>query len=493
MITSWTDVTFFIFHSILKDTSVSSCRGNFKYDLDFSQQQSGKHRSHNLIRVANMEAPKDPSSSRPFNCALCGQPAQYHCTKCTNTYYCCREHQKQDWKIHKKVCASPNLSSENEPVSTPHSRAGNVGMVMHFNPKSFRLILSDALSDMSIIPLAEVNVLSDMRYPVAIEISQDNSILLVVGQLNKNTMSALDCWSIPHTGDTRKPKMMWRYKDPSVDANRAPALNKAGTRAILQSSPTDFAFVFQDEITVLDIATGAVLHKFYICRSMRTAVVSAHDNLLISVACKAWTPLVQMWNTNVPMGENMNATMESHAIPSHVAEAIIMFPVQPNCVRYIPCPKQPWIALETMLGGIVWDYSSQKEVVSAEAWKKLFNEKQMEQLVPRLEFGQLQRNDHVLLARVHRSDTALRWICLDVTANTVLYRISLGPASLDYAMARFNAARQSFIYLASLVYDDGLYYLYEIDAKTGTAVSKSPKPILGATHFHVANAATILM
>jgi hypothetical protein len=242
------------------------------------------------------------------------------------------------------------------------------------------------------------------------------------------------------------------------------------------------------------------MYTFPIRRSARTAVLSQHDNSLISVCGPSvlqqqdmMALVVQTWNTDVPIGEDMDATMRSHAIPMNISEMLTSFPMPPDSIRYVPCATQPWITIETRRGGIIWNYSTAEVVISVDAWKNHFNEKQTVPIVPRVEFGHLSSNDHVLLARVHRSDTALRWICLDVTANTVLYRISLGPASLDYALARFNVVRQSFIYLASLVRDDGQYYLFEIDATTGATVSQSAKPILGAIHFHVANSTAILL
>ena len=36
-------------------------------------------------------------------CALCGAPATKRCSRCKITWYCSVEHQKQDWKRHKKA------------------------------------------------------------------------------------------------------------------------------------------------------------------------------------------------------------------------------------------------------------------------------------------------------------------------------------------------------------------------------------------------------
>ena len=37
-------------------------------------------------------------------CNLCGKPATQRCKSCQHVVYCCREHQKLDWKTHKLAC-----------------------------------------------------------------------------------------------------------------------------------------------------------------------------------------------------------------------------------------------------------------------------------------------------------------------------------------------------------------------------------------------------
>ncbi|KAJ8981905.1 hypothetical protein NQ317_007297 [Molorchus minor] len=38
------------------------------------------------------------------NCEICQKPASQKCGKCHSVYYCSKEHQKNGWKVHKKLC-----------------------------------------------------------------------------------------------------------------------------------------------------------------------------------------------------------------------------------------------------------------------------------------------------------------------------------------------------------------------------------------------------
>lgn len=42
-------------------------------------------------------------STPPQNCAVCTKEATQRCARCKQTWYCSVEHQKQDWKQHKKT------------------------------------------------------------------------------------------------------------------------------------------------------------------------------------------------------------------------------------------------------------------------------------------------------------------------------------------------------------------------------------------------------
>lgn len=37
-------------------------------------------------------------------CGLCGIDAPRKCSRCGETHYCCREHQKAHWVVHRKIC-----------------------------------------------------------------------------------------------------------------------------------------------------------------------------------------------------------------------------------------------------------------------------------------------------------------------------------------------------------------------------------------------------
>ncbi|XP_017473030.1 PREDICTED: protein msta [Rhagoletis zephyria] len=39
-----------------------------------------------------------------FACAVCGEPTKSKCSNCNQSFYCCEEHQKQHWKVHKVDC-----------------------------------------------------------------------------------------------------------------------------------------------------------------------------------------------------------------------------------------------------------------------------------------------------------------------------------------------------------------------------------------------------
>jgi len=46
-------------------------------------------------------------------CVVCGVESSLRCGQCRLVYYCSKDHQKQDWSVHKKSCA-PKSSTNNE-------------------------------------------------------------------------------------------------------------------------------------------------------------------------------------------------------------------------------------------------------------------------------------------------------------------------------------------------------------------------------------------
>ena len=48
-------------------------------------------------------------------CNLCGKPSGEKvlaCSVCRSVFYCCREHQKGDWKNHKAICSTRSSSTK---------------------------------------------------------------------------------------------------------------------------------------------------------------------------------------------------------------------------------------------------------------------------------------------------------------------------------------------------------------------------------------------
>ena len=57
------------------------------------------------------------------NFGECQSEAKSRCSRCKIVFYCCVEHQKSDWKVHKKICGVqvPALAppAQSDPVCVP--------------------------------------------------------------------------------------------------------------------------------------------------------------------------------------------------------------------------------------------------------------------------------------------------------------------------------------------------------------------------------------
>jgi hypothetical protein len=459
-----------------------------------------------------MSAPEISLSTRvkklsAYNCLYCGLPGSLRCCRCKGAYYCGVDHQKLGWKEHKLNCVPRATCSQVSNDRAP--RAGNVGIVGHYDWIIDKFVVSHVLSDMSLLPMMRANILADVALVEGakfVTIAQDGSFLLIVGNCKKTGMGTVDCWSISpgHSSDDCDAVRSWRFSNRWVEPTRTPVLNRSATRTLLQSSLGQRASV--DAVTVLDTQTGAVLHNFVAHRS-GAPMVSSYDNHFIVITQNSESMVglllncdltVAMWDINTPSGKDIKATRKMHRISSELVsfhqglaeltpDNASMF-VETHTVA---CPVRPWIAIGTLQGGIIWDYDMQRLVVSNETWNAHFAKGGLGRFVARMDFGLCCENGHMLLSRVQQMNTGLLCVCLDITADTVLFKVSLGPPTTHFFWIKFNATRKSFVYLRGD--DPKLTFVYEIDAGNGALISQSSEPIPSVRYFHIAEGTVILL
>uniref|UniRef100_UPI00398E5464 egl nine homolog 1 isoform X2 n=1 Tax=Pristiophorus japonicus TaxID=55135 RepID=UPI00398E5464 len=64
--------------------------------------------------------PPPPPVEQDQSCGLCGKMEKLLlCGRCKRSFYCSKEHQKQDWKKHKQVCSASTTSNHRHPPPPP--------------------------------------------------------------------------------------------------------------------------------------------------------------------------------------------------------------------------------------------------------------------------------------------------------------------------------------------------------------------------------------
>ncbi|KAH0556489.1 hypothetical protein KQX54_000969 [Cotesia glomerata] len=64
--------------------------------------------------------PNDPFRSM-HQCNVCASTERlWRCRQCKNAYYCSKEHQAEDWPVHRLICAPPDESNPNRPETNPN-------------------------------------------------------------------------------------------------------------------------------------------------------------------------------------------------------------------------------------------------------------------------------------------------------------------------------------------------------------------------------------
>lgn len=76
---------------------------------------------------------KNLAKQSPFpkrgECEICRQPCRSHCAGCKRVFYCCKQHQQQDWSTHKFTCRSFSTPSQFAAASSTFSSRTNLPSV----------------------------------------------------------------------------------------------------------------------------------------------------------------------------------------------------------------------------------------------------------------------------------------------------------------------------------------------------------------------------
>ena len=76
------------------------------------------------LNLKNKITQKGGSDSTTNKCVICGKEEDLlKCSQCKSVFYCSKEHQKQDWKTHQKVCIPQLLTSDT--LNTSGSNSSN--------------------------------------------------------------------------------------------------------------------------------------------------------------------------------------------------------------------------------------------------------------------------------------------------------------------------------------------------------------------------------
>jgi hypothetical protein len=98
-ITSWfANINFLIKHKY-KNAELSADDYGFVIGFPNTEEENTLEKTMKLAKSFRKDFKKDKKI-----CGVCAEPAEKLCVICKSIYYCCREHQKQDWKRHKKEC-----------------------------------------------------------------------------------------------------------------------------------------------------------------------------------------------------------------------------------------------------------------------------------------------------------------------------------------------------------------------------------------------------